>query len=255
LGTVHVGCTNFNIKPAKYARRLSFVELSASFESIPRSKACQRIRAEAGPNMSFALRAHHRITHPYHAPIYRRIAPDFPGAQPSHYGFFQETHPVEEATKRLMTAAQHLDAKAIIFETPVEFSPTKENQERLVRFFSRLDREGRQMVWDPRGPWEHEQIAEAAAKANIFYAIEPFGISGMEDWLRGAQGDGIFLRLRGPQGRRQRYAAFELEELALVCRNFEHCYAVFSHAKAFPDAVAFLGALSQAPTSELLDEE
>lgn len=255
MGTVHVGCVNFNTKPARYAKRLSFVELSASFENIPRKPAMLRIREEAGPNMVIALRAHHWITHPASTPIYDRIQGRFPGATPAQYGFFQDTHPVKDATARLFAAAGNIGARALVFETPVEFTPTRENQARLIQYFSKIERGALLLVWEPRGPWDLEQAQEAAKAAGVVLAAEPFGPQGLEPELRSDGTGAIYLRMRGPSGRRRRYAPYELEELALLCRGYETCFAAFSHASATGDAVAFRAALEQAPASELLDED
>jgi uncharacterized protein YecE (DUF72 family) len=249
---IYIG--SVNLPPPKLAGRLTFAELDATLSHIPRPKALATIKQKSGEKIALGIRALQHITHPASSPLFKKLSPPLPEADRPKVGLFQNTPQVAAAYEKTRAAADALSAKAIVFETPLEFTPTKENRERLIRFFQERDRGGRRMVWDPRGPWDPEQAREAAKAADILLARDPLSPAGFDDETPPDEGDVAYFRLRGPAGRRRRYAPFELEDLADLLSSYSEAYVVFlpSFVTDAADLAARVSRAQAAPAPEVL---
>ena len=250
---IWIGCSGFTGQISTYARRLSFVELSSTFTQKHRKKYIEKLRADGGA-LQFSVKAFYQATHPHSSPLYRQFPFEGPADARPLLGLFQDSTWVREAYQKTKEAADLLKAKSILFETPIEFTPSKENQERFLRFFSEIDRAERLMVWYPRGPWDLEQMEAVAKKANVVIAYEP-QLTPMDDDERPPEGDIGYFLLRGPSGRRRRYAAFELESYLRLASQYKQCFVVFSHDAAFSDATALSQMQKSIPLEDLLLDE
>jgi len=89
---------------------------------------------------------------------------------------------------QLITHARAVQAPVVVFQCPASFRQTKENRKNLQDFFGSIEREGRLIVWEPRGDWEPEVVSElcrrhAAAGRDPIYVM--FNHTAMrEDALR-----------------------------------------------------------------------
>jgi uncharacterized protein YecE (DUF72 family) len=253
LPEILVGCSGFTGQITAYARKLSFVELSSTFTQKHKKKFLDKLRAGSA-SLQFSVKAFHHITHPSSAALYKSFPFDGPATSKAQLGLFQDSALVKDAYQKTKATADLLKARAILFETPTEFTPSRDNQERFIRFFSEIDRADRAMIWSAHGPWDLEQQEELAKKANVAIAYEPH-LSPMDD-ERAPEGDVGYLTLRGPNGRRRRYASFELELFLRTATQYKTCFVVFSHEAALADATAFAKLQRETPADAfLVDEE
>ncbi len=92
---------------------------------------------------------------------------------------------------RTRELADALKAEAIVFQTPRSFLPSRDNLHRVRRFFEAIDRQGRHMVFEPRGDaWTDELVRGLVKDLSLVHAVDPF--------LRRPVGRGIrYYRLHG----------------------------------------------------------
>jgi uncharacterized protein YecE (DUF72 family) len=253
LPEIWIGCSGFTGQISAYARRLPFVELSSTFTQKHRKKYIDKLRTDGGA-LQFGVKAFYHATHPHSSPLYRQFPFDGPADAKPLLGLFQDSKWVKDAYQKTKDAADLLQARSILFETPTEFTPSKDNQERFIRFFSEIDRGGRLMVWSPRGPWDLEQMETLAKKTDVVIAYEP-QLTPMDDDERPPEGDIGYFMLRGPSGRRRRYASFELESYLRLASQYKQCFVIFSHDAAFSDATALSQMQKSIPLEDLLLDE
>jgi uncharacterized protein YecE (DUF72 family) len=273
LPEILVGCSGFTGQISVYAKKLPFLELSSTFTQKHKKKFLEKLRAGGGavvspapstetasakakpqrPPLQMGIKAFYHITHPSTAQLYKSFPFDGLPSTRSQLGLFQDSALVKDAYQKTKDAADVVQARSILFETPIEFTPSRENQERFVRFFSEIDRGGRAMIWSAHGPWDLEQQEELAKKVDVAIAYEP-QLSGLAD-ERAPEGDTGYLILRGPNGRRRRYASFELQSFLRAATQYKTCFVVFSHEAALADASAFAKLHRETPADAFLFDE
>src|SRR5699024_3443531 len=80
-------------------------------------------------------------------------------------------------------------ASALVVQTPADVTPGQRDRDRLAAYFDRLPRaDGRELVWDPRGLWEREEIEKLASRYGWVAAFDP-----LEDPV--PPGDVVYARL------------------------------------------------------------
>ncbi len=80
---------------------------------------------------------------------------------------------LEAELKGLIAAVEALQARTILIPTPMEVTPSKVWRDRMKKLLGRLPRDASQVAWEPRGVWEIEDAAVAAAKWGIVLVVDP----------------------------------------------------------------------------------
>jgi uncharacterized protein YecE (DUF72 family) len=70
-------------------------------------------------------------------------------------------------------AADVLQARCIVLQTPSDVTPSSLWRERLTKLFDRLRRDPSVIVWEPRGVWEVEDAAAAAERWGVVLGVDP----------------------------------------------------------------------------------
>jgi len=169
-----IGCCGFPLKLDAYVRKFSAVEVLETFFDPPKPRTLERWQRRAPTGFAFILQAWQLITHPHTFSGYNRIQRDWDREAKEHFGLFRPGEHTLRAWDVVREAAEVLDARAILFQTPASFTPTRENRENLVRFFSLIDRgDGRHLVWEPGGGWEEEEVSALCKDLGLIPARDP----------------------------------------------------------------------------------
>ena len=168
-----IGCAGFPIKRSEYFETFSVVEVQETFYDPPSERTLARWRRSAPEGFAFTVRAWQLITHPPSYPGYQRIRRPYERAARDRFGLFQYTAEIRWAWQILRESAAILDARAIVFQTPPSFTPTRENKENLLRFFDAVERGPLHLVWEPDGLWEEEETEALCSRCGLVAGIDP----------------------------------------------------------------------------------
>lgn len=201
-----IGCAGFSMKLADYMRRFDAVEVQETFFDPPAERTLARWRRQAPDGFAFCLRAWQLITHPPSSPSYGRIRRSLEAVDTNRCGGFLPSRETAWAWEVVRRAAEILEARAIVFQTPAAFTPTHANRENLLRFFSAVQERPFQLVWEPQGVWTEEEVAGLCAACGLVPAVDPL--------VAGPLGGGPFyFRIRDKSSGRGAFDAFDFERL------------------------------------------
>ena len=137
-----------------------------------------------------------------------------------------------------LQCAQVLEATALLFQCPASFGPEPENVSRMRRFFERIERPRRRLLWEPRGSAWVKQRALALSLCrdlDLVHVVDPF-VTLPEP------GAAVYWRLHGIGGPRHSYTDAELRRLWQLLRgtgNEEPAYVMFNNLPRVADAKRF----------------
>ena len=227
-----VGCCGFPVKRETYYAHFNTVEVQQTFYTPPREETARRWREEAPEGFRFAMKAWQLITHPPSSPTYRRLRRPLEGERDA-YGFFKPTDEVWSAWEETRTIARALGAAWIIFQCPARFTPTDEHVANLRAFFSRIEREGWRLGWEPRGSWPVDLVRDLCHELDLVHVVDPFKGLPVTSGL-------AYFRLHGKTGYRYQYTDEDLRELLGWCGHFDEAWVMFNNVSMWNDARAFL---------------
>jgi uncharacterized protein YecE (DUF72 family) len=256
-----VGCCGFGIARAKYFQTFSVVEIQQSFYQPPRQDTVKRWRDEAPVDFEFTLKAWQLITHEASSPTYRRLKERLSEKQKTQVGAFRATDVVRRAWDTTLRMARLLTADKVVFQCPASFGPTSENKDCMREFFSRIDRAGVTCIWEPRGKWQTDEIAELCRDLDLVHCVDPFrapadtalapasrrGYPGQWPGLIGLRSGpcesvtaGLhYYRLHGITGYRHQYTGDELRDLLQHRVKDAATYYLFNNVSMYRDASGF----------------
>jgi len=172
---VKVGCCGFPGGMRRYFKRFSLVEVQSTFYNLPRADTAKKWKSNAGENFEFTVKAWQAITHPPTSPTWRRGRVNVSPETVMHYGFFNSTNEVFEAWTRTQEICAILEANICVVQCPASFTATEENIRNMRSFFSRIDRNGLSIAWEPRGAsWTHEKVRLLCEDLNLIHCVDPF---------------------------------------------------------------------------------
>ena len=170
-----IGCTGFGTRGSRsYFDRLGAVELQQTFLNPPQRGALKRLRERAGSEFVFVVKVWQLVTHESGSPGYRQLPRtlDVPLADAGH---FRDSDAVRLGWSRSLEAAEALDARALVFESPPGFTPTAGHRRTLARFFESMERPaGRLLVWCPSGLWDPDDVVTICSDLNLVPGWDPF---------------------------------------------------------------------------------
>lgn len=170
-----VGCCGFAEAQARLFADLDAVEVQRTFYQPPRPPTAARWRQRAGGDFLFTLKAWQLITHEATSPTYRRLREDLSGDQLARVGSFRWNPVTRMAWERTLEIAAALDAAAVVLQTPKSFTPSPANLDRLRRFLSMADRDGRRLVLEPRGEqWDAATVRAVVQECDLVHGVDPF---------------------------------------------------------------------------------
>jgi uncharacterized protein YecE (DUF72 family) len=234
---IQVGCCGWPVGREEYFKRLSTIEIDATFFNMPRLATIAGWRAEAPAGFVFSLRALQLITHTAASPTYKRLTAKLGERAKQRCGHFRESIDVFEAWQATRQAAEALGARFIMFQTPASFLPDSDHLRDMYRFFKGLKRGPALLVWEPRGrDWNANLVRKVCGDLDLVHGTDPFNMAPVRGVAR-------YFRLRGRYegGRvdpRTSYSAGEFKELEQACSG-KPAYVFFDHDANWNDAQRF----------------
>ena len=121
----------------------------------------------------------------------------------------------------------------MLFQCPASFTPTTTHISNLRAFFKRIERpRGLVCVWEPRGAWPDELIAELCKELELVHVVDPFAARTVTPGER-------YYRLHGRTGWRYEYEDDELAELLEMLPARGVSYVFFNNVRMLDDAARF----------------
>lgn len=232
--TVRIGLCGVSMAFDDYVREFPLVEVQQTFYEPPRDATMRRWRADAPPEFEFTVKAWQLVTHPSSSPTYRRLRRPLTGQERADAGFFQLTPIVLDAWRRTLECAAILRASAVLLQCPASFRPTAESVAALRGFASTVRRpDGLRLLWEPRGSWPSDVVAELCRDLELTHVVDPFVSSTVTP-------RDTYFRLHGITGARHVYTDDELERLASwLPVECERPYVLFNNLPRVTDARRF----------------
>jgi len=229
------GTCGFGRSQSAAFRELDAIEIQETFYRPVSVERARRWRLAAPPTFVFAVKASQFITHAATSPTYRRSGRTIPETERSAYGGFQDTPQVREGWRATLAVAEALDARVIVFQTPVSFGPTPERIAALYRFFESVGTAAVK-AWEPRGAWPVHIVEKACEDLGLIHAVDPFATQPATYGL-------AYFRLHGSPPGRQRYRYTytdeDLARLKAMCEEYDDAYAMFNNLTMADDARRF----------------
>jgi uncharacterized protein YecE (DUF72 family) len=229
---IKIGTCGFNGSKTDYANHFACVEVQQTFYQPPGLPTLERWRAQMPANFEFVIKAWQLITHQAKSPTYKRLKLQLSEQDKAEAGFFRPTAIVDQAWQLTQACATALGAKTILFQCPASFTQTPEHISNLVNFFTRIERTGLTLGWEPRGNWDREVIEELCQDLELWHVVDPFTTSTVTP-------DHCYFRLHGRQGWRYQYEHQELTDLAELLPKKQPAYVFFNNIHMKQDALLF----------------
>lgn len=176
--SVKVGTCGWSVKGGRkaYFRVFKVVELQETFYKLPLVETARRWREDAPPGFEFTVKAWQVITHPPSSPTWRKAGLKIAPEKAGNYGCLKPTSENIEAWGRVLEICKALNSRICIVQTPPSFNFSEENVENMLTFFSRIDRDGVLIGWEPRGTWNEKLnvVGEICRRLNLIHVVDPF---------------------------------------------------------------------------------
>jgi len=248
VSSIVIGCAElpFGANASQYFARVPYLESTALFERLPKPKAWQRIRDDAALG-TFGLVAPAILTHHRASPASQGFA--VPAATRAALGHLVD-HPFSrEVVADFAKRAAAISARAVVFATPSDFTPSAANRARLEHFFTHLataELFGSALrVWRPDGLWEASTVVALANTVGIVPCLDPLAVAPgqhVEEFAQLPLAHAYF-RVTG-FGLRGRLRPGNVETLVAVAGAFPAAHLVFATETAFIDARSALEAIA-----------
>ena len=247
---IKVGCCGWGFFKGglkAYMKKFSLVEIQQTFYKLPMVKTAERWRAEAPKDFEFTAKTWQALTHLPTSPTWRRsgLKPD--ELERRQYGWLRPTRDNFEAWCRTKEICDALEAKICVVQCPPNFKCTKENIESTRKFFSKIDRDGLAIAWEPRGDWkEHpEDIARLCEELEIIHVVDLMRREPL------SKHPTAYIRLHGLNPREYdynyKYSPAELRELATkikaLSKKHREVYIMFNNFFMYDSATKLIKTL------------
>ena len=233
---VRVGLCGWTFAMSAYVQRFPLVEVQQTFYDPPAPAVLARWRAQAPPRFEFTIKAWQLVTHESASPTYRRLRRPLPEEHRGQVGGFRSTPPVLAAWDRTLECARLLGATAVLLQCPRSFRPTAENADRLRTFVAGVPRPPGRLLWEPRGPWPADLVAELCAELDLVHVVDPMS----DETVTPEQ---TYYRLHGTTGSRHVHTDAELRRLRDLVADRPSPYVLFNNLPRVGDAERFLALL------------
>jgi uncharacterized protein YecE (DUF72 family) len=124
---------------ARYAKTFNMLELRAEPGKVPKPGRLSQWPGSVAERFAFSVML----------PAAVSVLDDSPGAA--------------EALTFALRVAEALRSQWIVLQTPPSITPSSRARQRLKDLIQRLPRDERKLAWEPRGPWEEEDMIAFAA--------------------------------------------------------------------------------------------
>ena len=211
------------MKRDRYFEALNAVEVLPSQEIPQRKSSAKNWKKTAPEDTIFTVVASRLLTTTPDS-----LPPALKG-EPQSYGGLQLTPENLELYDRTLEMAVGFGAKVLVFVTSPQISPSRRGREALSRFFSKVERQGLILAWEPHGPWEDDELVEICRDLDLVRCVDP-----LRDNL--PEGRYAYARLGPFAAMGRSMAEDELEDIVDVLEPYEEAFCFFNTERAFKDA-------------------
>jgi len=230
---IKIGTCGFRNNKFEYADDLATVEIQHTFYQPPQIKTLEKWREQMPSEFEFTLKAWQLITHEGTSPTYKRMRRPLTEQESAEAGFFKPTNTVQHGLETTLACADALKARTILFQCPAKFTPTDEHIADLRRFFSAVNRDSRNLAWEPRGAaWDDKTIKAICEDLDLWHVVDPFQRPTVTP-------ESCYYRLHGIPRWRYTYEDVELEELVSLLPAAALSYVFFNNVTMKDDAMRF----------------
>ncbi|RYD93670.1 MAG: DUF72 domain-containing protein [Sphingobacteriales bacterium] len=229
---VNIGTCGFPRPKTEYAQLLSCVEVQQTFYQPPRISTLENWHRQLPPEFEFTIKAWQLITHEARSPTYKRLKKPLMEEERQQAGSFKPSDVVQQAWQVTLACANALKAKTVLFQCPASFKPTRENVANLESFFSGIDRQQLNLVWEPRGAWDRQLVKDLCQNLKLWHVVDPFTTQTVTP-------EQCYFRLHGRQGWRYQYEEQELSDLLELLPENQPAYVFFNNIHMLQDALLF----------------
>ncbi len=206
----HIGAKQLRGELSAYAKRFDLLEVmtgAAGGKGVPTLATLRKWRKAVPPHFEFVAVAGPALS--------KLVAGDA----------------FEAELAGLIAAVEALQARTILLPTPMEVTPGKVWRDRMKKLLDRLPRDASQVAWEPRGVWEIEDAAVAAAKWGIVLVVDP---------SRDPVPAGTVAYTRLPaMGETRSYGAAALERVIVAIGDRRDAYVVLETTTALEECKRF----------------
>lgn len=234
---VRVGLCGWTISQSSYVRRFPVLEVQHTFYEPPADDVLTRWRNQAPADFEFTIKAWQIVTHESNSPTYRRLKRPLPESARGRVGAFRTTPTVLAAWQRTLECARILRATAVLLQCPKSFRPTDDNIRRLRSFIAQVERPAGRLLWEPRGRWPTELVAELCAELELVHVVDPM----QAETVTPQQ---TYYRLHGTSGSRHVHTDEELCRVRDRIAGRPRPYVMFNNLPRTGDAERFLALLA-----------
>ncbi|SRR5581483_4722836 len=227
-----IGCCGWRLTKPRYAEEFPVVEVQQTFYEPPMIGTLKRWRASVPADFEFTLKAWQLITHRSTSPTYRRLKTMLRPDEAADCGSFQSTAIVEQAWSATRACAEALGARLVLFQCPASFTPTLSNLEQMRSFFTRIKRDGLQLLWEPRGEWPESLIKSLCEELDLIHAVDPM-------ITRTVTPEFIYFRLHGGKDFKGIHSDTQLRDLKELVGTDKPAYVMFNNINMLDDATRF----------------
>ncbi|MEM2878351.1 MAG: DUF72 domain-containing protein [Candidatus Hadarchaeales archaeon] len=250
--TVKVGCCGWGFYRGglkSYAKKFSLVEVQQTFYRLPSISAIRRWRAEAPDKFEFCVKAFQALTHPPTSPTWRRsgLSPEI--LKKKSFGWLRPTRDNFDAWGRVKETCDALGARVCVVQCPPSFRCTSENIEGMREFFSKIERGGLALAWEPRGDWNErpDVIRRLCDELQLIHVVDLMRREPLSEHPV------AYIRLHGVNPHEYdysyRYTDEDLKELAARVRSLakrhEEVYVMFNNVHMYESAEKLKSILCQ----------
>lgn len=241
---ISTGCCGFPSGMKEYFEKFRLVEIQSTFYRIPKLETVERWKRRVGEDFEFSVKAWQAITHTVASPTWRRAEIKVDIEYRDNYGFFRPTYEVFEAWEKIREICNLLKARICLIQCPASFVAGEQNVRNMRAFFSKIDREGLTLAWEPRGEsWSDEKVKQLCEELDLTHRVDPFAKNPVFFTARKI----AYFRLHGRPPRRTmyryKYTDEDLRWLAKKAKNLEAngltVYCLFNNISMGNDAERF----------------
>lgn len=239
----------YESKLQAYSDAFAVVELNRTFYKLPMVKTARRWRREAAGDFEFTLKAWQAITHSTDSPTWRKKTGKLTEKQKRYFGDFRPNSAVMEAWEETKKRARALEAGLIVLQSPASFNCTKGNEKNIRRFAEKIERDGLELAWEPRGDWNDspERIEAICRSMNMIHVVDLMRRNPLSDRPT------AYIRLHGLNERETDvnydYTAEELNALAAklkaLAADHDRVYCMFNNIAMFDNATTLRSLLRE----------
>jgi uncharacterized protein YecE (DUF72 family) len=230
MANVYYGCDEVPKGWERYFAQCNLIEIDLdSYDSRPKISTLNSWRVESPKGFAFVLHAT------------RAFIEELVRLRDVEQTEISDT--LRQEWQVILDHAAALAAKAVLLQTPPEFSPGPLSQELLANVSEELAKPSKPaFMWESSGLWSMKSTREFAQANGIVYALDPF--IAHRDELPFTHGDACWI-LTERAGMRRKFDQFDLERLVRWADNYDRAFVLlrgrfkWDHAREMRHAVEY----------------